>query len=167
MSRSVLVSGVVLISLALGVPGTAAACQTRGPQRTEERAAAAMAYEASLWDRSALVYVARVAAIETDRSGLQTVRLSPEAVLKGERAPDTLILDRMPPLCTPPEMRFDALAGKIGELFVLYSATAEPSTFRDVLSSIDPEAISDPAAREAFETAIGREVGDRNHGRPQ
>jgi hypothetical protein len=154
MPRPVLISGAILIALAAGVPGAAFACQTRGPQGVEEQAAAAVAYEASLWDRSALVYVARITAIETDRSGLETVRLSPEAVLKGEGRPDALVLDRLPPLCTPPEMRFDALAGEVGEIFVLYARTPAPETFRDILSSVDPDTLSSGPARRALEAAL-------------
>lgn len=166
MPRPVLIAGAALIVLALGVPGAASACQTRGAQRAEERAAAAIAYEASLWDRSALVYVARVTAIETDPSGLQTVRLSPEAVLKGEGRPDTLVLDRMPPLCTPPEMRFDALAGEVGQTFVLYSTTLRPATFRDILSSVDPDTITSGTARRALDALLDPNLGERARRRP-
>ena len=127
-SRSVFLA----LSVATGVllAPSAMACTVQPPGSAAEVAAKVSAQQAEMWDKADLVFVARV---EQSRAkavvGVQhaaQVDLMPLTWLKGQGGPWQFELGYTGESDCGPEPHFDAIAGKPGDTFIIFSQGDTP-----------------------------------------
>ncbi|MEQ1783547.1 MAG: hypothetical protein ABMA14_19500 [Hyphomonadaceae bacterium] len=145
--------------LALGVAAgvllapSAIACNVQPPGSAAEVAAKVSAQQAEMWDNADLVFVARV-----EQSRTKTVVGVPHAVqvdmmpltwLKGQGGPWQFELGYTGESSCGPEPHFDAIAGKPGDTFIVFSQGDTPGQ-DTVMFTVQSDALVEPRALAAL-----------------
>lgn len=126
--RAAFVLTVALASVSLAP--SAMACTVQQPGSAAEVAASVSALQAEMWDKADLVFVARVEQsrtkpVQTLADALQ-VDLMPLTWLKGQAGPWQFELGYTAESSCGPEPHFDAIAGKSGDTFIIFSQGDTP-----------------------------------------
>lgn len=150
-------AGFVVLALAgallAGAPA-AMACVTPTPRTPAEEAAYVSSAQASAWDRSVLVFVARIEQTRTkprpSLPSLTEVDLMPVTWLKGQAGPWQFTLaDIELSGCGFRVPGFDAIEGQVGEEFVIFVDGDTPMQ-RGTLMTVKVDKLVEPRALAAL-----------------
>ncbi len=145
-----------MASAALMCAPSALACTMRAPGSTAEVAAKFSALQAEMWDKADLVFVARVEQSRTKLStspfGMMEVDLMPLTWLKGQGGPWQFALGHAGEQICGPQPRFDAIAGKPGDTFIVFAQGDTPGQ-ETVLFTVKLSELVEPRALAALKAA--------------
>ncbi|MDG2531302.1 hypothetical protein [Caulobacter endophyticus] len=151
----------LLAGLAIVAVGSsqAPACVMAPPATPEVQRQRTLDFQASLWDRSQTVFVARVerrgpVKIKGAHEGQEAV-LRPVLQLKGPPVTPLVTVRHTHFTSCGPAPFLDALHPQAEGVFVVYSSSAEP-TGEAVIGTLAPKALIEPRALEAWAKAYAR-----------
>lgn len=156
MRRSLsLLAGIAAAGLMTASPGVASACRVLAMPTESELIANIEQRQAEAWERSPLVYLAEVVEwryVEGTPTlfGDHQVRLRPLVVLKGEASPEALMVTVVRHQCVGP-FHVPGIEARawVGDRFVIYATTPQPSSEDDIWSQAWLE-VRDPTAIRAL-----------------
>ncbi|PVM92691.1 hypothetical protein [Caulobacter endophyticus] len=157
----------VLAGLAIAAAGSPAlACVMAPPAGPEVQRRRTLDFQASLWDRSEVVFVALLQhpkEIWLQGAGGAPGReaaLKPILQLKGPPTATSTTIRHTSFTSCGPAPALDALDPTAGDMFVVYSSSALP-TGASIIGTISPEKLVEPKVRAAWSEAYGRKASPR------